>query len=351
MKQKSLTGKTLHVKASKSPKVKHLTDRIKIDEINAKILKILLKDSRTSFTDIAKICHISVGAVKMRYKHLWKVGVINGEIMQVNPYGLGYNCVGNIGINTSTEHEEALMESLKKRAPLTITMRAWAKYNVGLIVVKKNIEDWVAELRRLDSTPHIKRVDPLIWIDGPILDHPENLVIKPFENSKFEFIIDATPSVNRAEQTKMDDTDRQIAKILTHSSRTSFRQIAKQLGISTKKVIQRYKKLRENILIVSTVTLDLKKLGYNASTFIFLKCDRSKMAEISKTILQMPNILVFYRAIGSYDLVAVCALEDFNDFIRLQKQVRVMQGVEQIEFFITPIFPAWPANIFASLLD
>jgi len=52
---------------------------VKIDEIDAKILKILLSESRTSFTAIAEECKITVTAVRMRYKRLWRDGVINGK--------------------------------------------------------------------------------------------------------------------------------------------------------------------------------------------------------------------------------------------------------------------------------
>jgi DNA-binding Lrp family transcriptional regulator len=226
----------------------------------------------------------------------------------------------------------------------------WGKYNIALIVVKKNIEDWAAELRRLDSNPHIKSVEPLIWMDPTEMDHPENLEINPLKTKKNK-TTQQPPTRIINEQTEIDETDRQIAKILIHSSRTSFRKIAKQLNISTKKVIQRYEKLRKNVLTRSTITLDLKKLGYEATALIFIKGERSKMSEISNKILQTPNILVFYRVIGSYDLVTIAALEDFSAFIRLQKEIRAIDGAEQIEFFITEIFPAWPANVFASLLE
>ena len=168
-------------------------------------------------------------------------------------------------------------------------------------------------MRSLESTPHIKLVNPLIWTRPTGMDHAENLVIKPLENKKQENTIEQTPTIINNEQMEIDEIDRQIAKILIHNSRISFRKIAKQLNISTKNVIQRYKKLRKNVLTLSTITLDLKKLGYNAAVRIFLKCERSKMPEISNKILQMPNILVFIRLIGSYDLLAIAALEDFND--------------------------------------
>jgi DNA-binding Lrp family transcriptional regulator len=182
------------------------------------------------------------------------------------------------------------------------------------------------------------------------MDRPENLEIKPLENKKEENTIEQPPITINNEQIKIDEVDRQIAKILIYSSRTSFRKIAKQLNISTKKVIQRYKKLRENLLTRSTITLDLKKLGYNAIASIFVKGERSKMQEIANKILQMPNIIVFIRLIGSYDLFAIAALEDFRSLIRLQKEIHTIKGIEQIDFSINEPFPAWPANAFAPLL-
>jgi Lrp/AsnC family transcriptional regulator for asnA, asnC and gidA len=313
---------------------------------------MLLTESRTSFTEIAKECKISAGAVRMRYNHLKKAGIINGEIMQVNPYSLGYKCVGDIGINTSAEYEKEVKEFLKKTVTsTTYSMEPWTKYSVGLLVAKKNIEEWAAELRRLDAAPHIKLVEPLIWVTPTGMDHPENLEIKPLENKKQEKRIEQPPITISDEQIKIDEVDRQIAKILNQSSRTSFRKIANWLNISTKKVIHRYKKLRKNLLTLSTISLDLKKLGYNAMVSIFLKCERSKMQEICNKILQMPNIIVFIRLIGSYDLLAVAALEDFSALLRLQKQMQAIQGTEQIDFYVNEIFPSWPANVFARLLE
>ena len=85
----------------------------KIDEIDAKILKILLVESRTSFTDIANECKITVSAVRMRYKRLWKEGVINGEVMLVNPHCLGYRHIIDLGIINSVENEKKSPSFLK----------------------------------------------------------------------------------------------------------------------------------------------------------------------------------------------------------------------------------------------
>jgi len=287
----------------------------------------------------------------MRYKHLWKVGVINGEIMQVNPYSLGYKCVGNIGINTSAENEEEakkLLEIKEKPGFRSPPLAFWGKYNIGLLIVTKNIEEWAKELSRLDSNPYIKLVDPLLWINPTERDHPENLEINLLKQEK---TIQQSPSADSKEQVEIDEIDRQIAKILTYSSRTSFRKIAKQLNISTKNVIQRYKNLRKNVLTDSTITLDLKKLGYSALMKIFLKSERNKMTEISNKIIQMPNMIVVCKLIGSYDLSAMAALEDLNSLISLEKEICAIKGIEQVDISVTELFPSWPGNIFAQLLE
>jgi len=70
---------------------------------------------------------------------------------------------------------------------------------------------------------------------------------------------------------KIDATDRRIAKILTWNARTPFKKIAEQLNVSTKSVIQRYSKLRGSLLTLSTVTVDLRKFGYNGIANVFIK--------------------------------------------------------------------------------
>jgi Lrp/AsnC family transcriptional regulator for asnA, asnC and gidA len=328
-----------------------MQNRINIDAIDAKILKTLLKEARTTFTDIAKDCKISVVAVRTRYNHLKKLGVINGEIMQVNPYSLGYKCVGNIGINTSTANEKAVIEFLKKKFPSVYPVSSWGKYNIGIRVVKKNVQEWAEALHSLDSNPYIKLADPLIWASPTGMDHPENLVIKPLDNKIQEGMIEEKPIIAKNEQIQLDEIDRQIAKMLVYNSRISFRSIATQLDISTQQVIQRYKKLRGTVLTLSAITLDLKKLGYSAAVSIYLKVERNKMQEISDKILQIPNMIAFIRLLGSYDINALAALDDFNSLLRLQREIRALEGVELVQFFVMEIWRSFPPNVFASLLE
>ena len=106
-----------------------MADRVKIDAIDAKILKILLSESRTSFTDIAKECKITVTAVTMRYKQLWKKEIINGEKMLINPHCLGYRHIVDLGIITSVENEKEVAKLLESKPYIAGLIGPFGNYN------------------------------------------------------------------------------------------------------------------------------------------------------------------------------------------------------------------------------
>ena len=65
------------------------------------------------------------------------------------------------------------------------------------------------------------------------------------------------------------------------------------LNISTNKVIQRYSKLKKTILTTSTITINLKRIGYNAVMNLQLKlANKNQTQQVLTAILQIPNVIV-----------------------------------------------------------
>ena len=324
---------------------------LKIDEIDATILRMLLEESRTSFTDIAKECKITVGAVRMRYKKLWQEGIINGEVTIVNPHCLGYRHIIDLGIITESENEKAVAEYLEHKQQVAQVVTHLGKYNFYAKVALSDLNKLSEIVEDLESNPKIKHVDTLIWAEAVNVEYPTNLVIKPLPPSKNKNHRPALTNIDQSPMT-LDELDRKIAIIVSQNSRTPFRQIAEQLGLSTKTVIQRYKKLRQTLLTRSTVTLDLNKLGYKALADLYIKVsNRSKLTEIYTQLLQIPNLIVIIRLLGDYDLYVAVALEDFNKMFEVSEQISRINGIEKPYFFLTPMIPSWPLNLFPSLLE
>lgn len=325
----------------------------KIDQIDAKILKMLLAEARTSFTDIGTECKITVGAVRMRYKRLCREGVINGEVMLVNPHCLGYRHIIDLGIITDTENEDEVAKFLDSKPYISQAVKHFGKFNFYAKTALKDLNHLSKIIEDLEANHKIKHVDALIWAEAVNIEFPQNLIIKPLKHEN-EYKKTQRPTLTKLDQAplELDETDRKIAQILSRKSRTPFRKIAQQLNLSTKTVIQRYKKLRQNLLTISTVTLDLNKLGYKALANLYIKAsNRSKMAEIYSQLLEIPNVIVIIRLIGAYDLYVAIALENFNNLFEAKQKIRQISGIEKIDEYLTPIAPVWPLNLFPALLE
>jgi Lrp/AsnC family transcriptional regulator for asnA, asnC and gidA len=325
--------------------------RKKIDQIDSKILKILLMNSRTSFTDIAKECKITIGAVRMRYKNMIKSGLINGQIMQVNPHSLGYKCISDIGITTAIENEKTVIDFLKTRPYVLYILPNFGKYNIAIKIAIKEINGLTSIIEDLESNVYIRHVDTMIWANANDMDHSENLVIEPGPVVGADSILLKKLPPIRNDEIVIDEKDRQIAKILSANSRMPFKQIAEKMGISTKNVIQRFKRLEGNLLGLSTVQLDLTKLGYKAMVTNFITVsNRSKISEVYSQILKLPNTLVIIRMVGSFDLMTISVLADFEDEFKLRAEMRKIANIEKFDTYLNPVFKHQPLNVFYPLL-
>lgn len=78
-----------------------------LDDINLKILSILMKDAKTPFTDIAKQLFVSSGTVHVRMKKMEDLGIIKGFSLQLNYHKLGYDITAFLGIylNKSSQYD------------------------------------------------------------------------------------------------------------------------------------------------------------------------------------------------------------------------------------------------------
>jgi len=324
----------------------------KIDAIDAIILRMLLAEARTTFTDMAKECKITVGAVRMRYQRLWKEGVINGEVTLVNPHCLGYRHIIDLGIITSSENEEEIVKYLESKRHISELLRNFGKYNFYCKVALRDLNKLSGIIEDLESNAKIQHVDALIWSEAVNVEYPENLTIQPLKYDASHGR--SRPALANLDQKpiQLDEIDRKIAVLLSKRARTPFRKIAEQLGLSTKTVIQRYKRLRENVLTLSCATLNLNKLGYGALANLFVKVsNRSKLNSIYSQLLKIPNVIVIIRLIGSYDLYVAIALEDFNNLFETQEKINKIGCLEKHDIFICPMVPTWPLNLFPSLLE
>jgi Lrp/AsnC family transcriptional regulator for asnA, asnC and gidA len=69
-----------------------------IDELDEKILKLITKNARIPFLEVARECGVSGAAIHQRVQRLLNMGVVSGSEFIVNPQKLGYNTCAYMGI-------------------------------------------------------------------------------------------------------------------------------------------------------------------------------------------------------------------------------------------------------------
>ena len=70
----------------------------KIDDLDRKILEIIMKNARIPSKDVAVVCGVSRAAVHQRIQRMIELNVITGSGYHVDPKVLGYNVCTYVGV-------------------------------------------------------------------------------------------------------------------------------------------------------------------------------------------------------------------------------------------------------------
>jgi len=138
----------------------------------------------------------------------------------------------------------------------------------------------------------------------------------------------------------MDEIDLAIIDALTDDARTSFREIAEELGISPDTVINRYAALqKEGVIRGSTIVINPKKIGYQAMAVFMIDISPAHVVEatpadsslILDKLIHMPSIIVATKSVGDHDLLAIGVAMDFQHLTRIRNDIARIPGVKDIQ--------------------
>ena len=73
-------------------------ENLKIDNVDLKILEILMQDAKKPYTEVAKKAFVSGGTVHVRMSKMEEAGIVEKTTLKVNYAKLGYDITAFIGI-------------------------------------------------------------------------------------------------------------------------------------------------------------------------------------------------------------------------------------------------------------
>jgi len=106
---------------------------MKLDEVDIKILEVLMRDAKKPYTEVAKKAFVSGGTVHVRMRKLEEAGIVEGTTLKVNYAKLGYDITAFIGIYLEkSELYDTVIQKLIKIPEITSMHYTTGNYSIFL---------------------------------------------------------------------------------------------------------------------------------------------------------------------------------------------------------------------------
>lgn len=131
--------------------------RIILDELDKRILRVLISESRTSIRRLARVLGEPVSTIYDRVKRLEKSGVIEKYTIKVNAKKIGYQVKALILINVDGKHIEEVEEEISKHPNILTVLDITGEFDIAVIASFRNIDELDQFIKKLLKNPHIKQ--------------------------------------------------------------------------------------------------------------------------------------------------------------------------------------------------
>ncbi len=145
--------------------------KFKLDEVDHQILDMLIENTRTPFTDIAKKLLISAGTVHVRVKKMEEAGIIQGSSLTLNYQKLGYSFIAYVGIFLqNTSQTKFVLQRINDIPNVTVAHVTTGKFNVFCKIRARDTNHAKEIIFRLDDIEGVYRTETMISLEESIND-------------------------------------------------------------------------------------------------------------------------------------------------------------------------------------
>ncbi len=143
-----------------------MSSSVEIDEIDIKILRLLIKDARTRLKEIAKECGITSVSTLNRIKRLKALGVITGAIIWPRLDALDISITATIGIDLDSNQDEVIT-FIREQMNFGEASAAVGKYDLLVFAVAKNITELDKAAYEIRRCAGVRKVIVNVWAGKP----------------------------------------------------------------------------------------------------------------------------------------------------------------------------------------
>lgn len=145
--------------------------KLKLDETDHHILDMLIENTRTPFTDIAKKLNISAGTVHVRVKKMEEAGIIIGSSLTLDYKKLGYSFIAYVGIFLQkTSQTQFVLERINEIPYVTVAHVTTGKFNIFCKIRAKDTTHAKEIIYKIDDIEGVTRTETMISLEESIND-------------------------------------------------------------------------------------------------------------------------------------------------------------------------------------
>ncbi len=145
--------------------------KFKLDDTDHQILDMLIENTRTPFTDIAKKLQISAGTVHVRVKKMEEASIITGSSLRLDYNKLGYSFIAYIGVFLhKTSQTQFVLERLNDIPCVTVAHVTTGKFNIFCKIRAKDTSHAKNIIYQIDDIDGVTRTETMISLEESIND-------------------------------------------------------------------------------------------------------------------------------------------------------------------------------------
>lgn len=135
-----------------------------------------------------------------------------------------------------------------------------------------------------------------------------------------------------APRSVIDETDREILRVLQVDGRTSNTQIARRLGVTETTVRKRLASLLEDDLVHILAVPTPKLAGLTVSAIIGISVQLRCLQQVASALIKLPEVRYCGMSAGRYDLIVEAFFADHEHVVRFSTAVLgPMEGITDVE--------------------
>lgn len=128
----------------------------------------------------------------------------------------------------------------------------------------------------------------------------------------------------------IDDTDREIIRLLQIDGRTSYSQLGRTVGLSDAAARQRVNRLTAEGYIDIVAVTDPVKMGLENQALLGIRVS-DDARKVAVEVGALDNAVYVVMTAGRFDIIAEIVTRNREEFIEVSNAVRLLPGVDAVE--------------------